>query len=201
MRRPAAGDDRGATLLELVVAMAIMVVFLAIFTTTMLMMSRSESKARSVADTANQVNQAFLWFDKSVRYAAAISTPGTGSTTGDWYVEWRNTGTGTEVCTQARLDKASGQLQRRSWQPTATGYSGLTAWVPVASGLASTSDQPFTSPSTAKGSQVYQQLQVVLTATGGTADAPSTANSSFTFTAVNSSFPVPSGVCQEAGRP
>jgi type II secretory pathway pseudopilin PulG len=200
MRALAGRDDRGATMVEMVVGMAIMVIFMAIFTTTMMLMSHSESKARSVADTANQVNLAFLWFDKNVRYASSISSPGTGSASGDWYVEWRNTGTGTTVCTQARLDTATGQLQRRSWQPSGTGYTKLTAWRQVANGFVA-SGQPFSSPSTPTGSQMYQQLQVTLTAKGGAGNSPSSATSSFTLTAVNSSFPVPTGVCQEAGRP
>jgi Na+-transporting methylmalonyl-CoA/oxaloacetate decarboxylase gamma subunit len=199
-------DDRGMSLMELVVGMAIMMVFLSIFTGAMMMMSRSESKARTTADTATQVNQAFIWFDKTVRYASAISAPGT-SAAGDWYVELRNTGTATERCTQVRLTKATGLLQRRSWSVT-SGTVTPEAWVQVASGFtngtaaADSELQPFYRPDKQLGAEVYQQLRITLKAEGGGANSPTASKSSFTFTAVNSPLPAPtSPICQEAGRP
>jgi type II secretory pathway pseudopilin PulG len=199
-----ARSDRGATMLELVVGMSVMMIFLGIFTGTMMMMSRSESKARATTDTANQVSQAFLWFDKNVRYAAAISQPGQGTvTTHDWYVELRNTGTGTDVCTQIRID--TDQLQWRTWQPANTSTT-LTGWTQIANGFTNGSapagaTQPFSVPAPT-GSQNHQRMHIILSASGGPANNVSTASSTFTFTAVNSSVPVPTApICQEVPRP
>lgn len=204
VRRLDPRDDRGMSLVELVVGMAVMMVFLSIFTGAMMMMSKSESKARSTADTADQVNRAFLWFDKTVRYASAISAPGISG--GDWYVELRNTGDVTERCTQVRLDTDTGRLQRRDWLVTG-GTITPPAWVQVASGFtngsaaADSSLQPFYRPSKATGAEIFQQLRITLVAEGGAANSPTASKSSFTFTAVNSTLPVPtSPVCQEVSR-
>lgn len=197
-------DDRGTTLLELAVAMTIMMIFLGIFTGAIVVISKSQAKTTSVTQTSQQLNQAFLWLDKNVRYAAGITTPGRGSPSNDWYVELRNTTSGTEVCTQVRLDITKGQMQRRSWTPSGGSATNLSGWVPMGSGFtngnvaAGNQDQPFTSPSVATDSRRYQQLTVVLVNTSGT----TTTRTSLNFTAINSTLPKSSApVCQEAGRP
>ena len=191
-------DDDGVTMIEMVVAMVVMMIFLAIFTGSMMLISKSEMKARAVSDTADQVNRAFLWFDKNVRYASGISSP--GSTATAFYVELSNTGGGTQVCTQVRLVLATDQLQQRTWTVSCTGYTGLSGWTPLADNITNTST-PFSVASTATGSEAHQQLAVSLTSdkTGGnTAHSAS----SFTLTAVNSPPPDQVGtVCQEVGRP
>jgi prepilin-type N-terminal cleavage/methylation domain-containing protein len=199
-------DDRGATLLELLVAMVIMVVFFAIFGSSMIMMSRAQSKTSAIVDTSDQLNRAFIWLDKNVRYSAAITTPGKGAT--DWYVELENTTSGTEVCTQIRYDVSSGQLQQRSWSVVNSAATTATSWIPIASSLTYATDSsnntltPFVSPSTATGSETTQQLQVYLASTSGPTTASATSQSTFTFTAINSTLPKSSAsICQEAGRP
>lgn len=192
-------DDDGVTLIEMVVGMTVMMIFLGIFTGSMILMSRSETKARAVSDTSTQVNQAFLWLDKNVRYSSGISTPGTSS--GDFYVELSNTGTGSQVCTQVRLHVTNHQLQRRSWTVSGSSYTNLTAWLPVADNITN-STTPFSVASTVTGSEVHQQLGVKLTSVGGSANAPTTSESAFTLTAVNSaSADAQSGLCQEVARP
>ncbi len=205
-RRPALADESGFTLMELVVSMTVMLIFMGMFTGAIMVLTGSQTKAQSTSETSAVTNTAFLWLDKTVRYAAAISSPGTGSGTGDWYVEFRVTHTGSEVCTQARLDIAKGQLQRRSWQVIGSTASGVTPWVPVVSGLvngsaaANSADQPFVTkaPTSSEG---FQQLTINLVATGGPANAPTTSRATFSFTAINSTLPPPTSICQEVGRP
>lgn len=184
MRRVHARDDRGATLVELLVGMGIMLVFLGIFSGTMTMMSRSESKTRWTADTANQVELAFNWLDKNVRYAAAVSTPGTGP--GGWYVELlRTTASGTN-CAQVQLSTA-GTLSWRTWQPPATPTA---TWTQIATGFTNGTaasgsvNQPFVLGTAATS---LQQLKISLTASAGPGSQPTTTNSTFAFTALNSS--------------
>lgn len=198
--RARVADDDGMSMIEMVVGMAVMMIFLGIFTGAMMMMSNSETKARTVSDTSSQLNTAFLWFDRNVRYASALSAPGT-TISGDFYVELSNTGGTSETCTQVRLHVANQQLQQRSWTVTGTTYTKLSAWQPIASNLTSTGT-PFVVPSRATGSEVHQQLGVSLTSTGGPGNAVTTSKSSFTLTAVNSGAPgSASGVCQEVTRP
>ena len=199
MRARLRGED-GVTLVEMVVGMAIMMIFLGIFTVAMVGMSKSESKARSVSDTASQVNVAFLWLDRNVRYASGLTAPGTSS--GDFYVELSNTGSGNQVCTQVRLHVANQQLQQRSWTVSGSSYTNLSSWLPIASNIVNTTN-PFSVAATATGTEVHQQLGISLTSTGGAASNPTTTTSSFTLTAVNSPAPgsVSSNLCQEVTRP
>ena len=78
--------DQGTSLIELIVGMLIMTMFMAMFTSAVILMNRAENKADAVTQTSTQLNQAFLTLDKTVRYAAAISDPGVGTPSGDWYV-------------------------------------------------------------------------------------------------------------------
>jgi hypothetical protein len=164
----------------------------------MMIISRSETKARAVSDTADQVNRAFLWFDRNVRYASGISAP--GQTITAFYVELANTGSGSQVCTQVRLVVATDQLQRRSWTVSGTGYTALSGWVPIADDITNTTS-PFTVATRATGSEAHQQLGVTLSS-DKTTSTTTRSVSSFTLTAVNSPPPDQAGtVCQEAGRP
>lgn len=209
-QRLQAGEDRdaGTTLMELLVGMAIMVIFGGIFTTSIVLMTSSSTKAESLATTSSQLSVAFQRLDKSIRYAAAVSTPGQsygGGTTGDWYVEFRTTNTGAEQCTQLRVDKTSQQLQMRTWTPVNSVATGLSSWVPWGSNITNggaasgSADVPFKLP--AAGSSVtYQQLQVTLVDVSG--NPPTTSRSSLTLPALNSTATTTStNVCQEAGRP
>ena len=123
-RRPARDD--GTSLIELLVGMMLMLIFMGMFTAAVILMNQSANKVESVSLTSNQVNTAFLKLDRMVRYAAAISTPGTAAVSKDWYVEFRTTNTGAEVCTQLRFDIASAQLQQRSWRVSGGTATNLT---------------------------------------------------------------------------
>ena len=99
-------------------------IFMSIFLGAVVAMAGAQTKAQSVTQTSANLAQAFVALDKTVRYAAAISAPGTGSPSGDWYVEYRTTNSGVEVCTQLRVDIATKQLQRRSWQVVNSAATG-----------------------------------------------------------------------------
>lgn len=198
------GDDRGSSLTELLVGMALMLVFMSIFTGAVVMMNRSVTKVESVNRSSTELNQAFLTLDKTVRYAAAISSPAKG-TDGNWYVELRTTATGVQVCTQLRIELAGLRLQRRSWQVTASVASGLTTWSELAAGVvngsaaAGSDDQPFLlKPET--GTVDYQQLVVKLVSTAGAGPTLTTSRSAVSFTALNSTVPPPPAICQEVAR-
>jgi hypothetical protein len=98
------------------------------------MMNSAMNKSQAVNLTASQLNVAFQNLNSIVRYAAAISTPGVG-TSGDWYAELRTTNTGAEVCTQLRVDIASQQLQRRTWNVANAVASTPTSWASISSGI------------------------------------------------------------------
>lgn len=197
------GCERGTSLTELVVGMVLMGICGAIFSGAMISLSRANNQTQAITDATSQDNRAFQLLDRTVRYASAISTPDKG-TGGDWYVELRNTTSGSEQCTQLRVATAAQQLQSRSW--TAGNLSTLTPWVPVASGItngaaAARSDtQPFTLP-TQSATAVRQRLAFVLVATSGPTSQRVSTRSAFTLTAINSAQSTTGSICQQAGRP
>jgi hypothetical protein len=204
-------SDAGTTLIELMVGIVLLTIFMALFTGAIVMMNSAMNKTQAVNLTSSQLTVAFQNLDPTVRYASAISTPGkaergTGSS-GDWYVELRTTNTGTQVCTQLRVDIASQQLQRRTWDVVGAIASKPVAWVPISSGISNgraaggALSQPFylVPP---LGNSLFQQLTTNLTATSGTGSSQTTSTSSFTVPATNSSQPQPTApICQEQGRP
>jgi len=201
-RRLRADPEAGTSMVEIIVAMTIMVVCGAIFTGAMVSLFRANNAAQAVSSAAQQTNQAYQSLDRLVRYASAISTPAVNA--GSWYVELSDTTTGSEVCTQLRLNSATGTLQRRSWTVTASTPTP-TAWRAVASGLSNGSagagaDQPFAlvPPS---GSVNRQRLAITLIGRAGPASGASSSRSSYTLTAVNSDVSqTPASVCQQVGR-
>ncbi|MGX7680788.1 hypothetical protein ACSMXN_18025 [Jatrophihabitans sp. DSM 45814] len=200
-------SDAGTTMAELVTAMALMTVFMTIFTTSVALMYRSINKVTSLSDSATQLNQAFVRLDREVRYAAAVSQPGI-TTNGGWYVELKTTNTGATVCTQFRVNPSAKQLQRRTWSVTSAGAAtNITSWIPLASGvtngnvLPGAANPPFvlTPPS---ATFTYQTLGVRLLVSSGSGDAPTTSVSAVTYTALNSTVATTStDVCTEVARP
>lgn len=206
-RRQQLRREDGTTLVELMVAMVLMTIFLAMFTGAVIMMNSAMNKSQAVNLSSSQLNVAFANLDNMVRYAAFVTTPKTGAPSGDWYVELRTTTAGGEVCNQLRVDIAAKQLQRRSWTVANAVASAPSAWVPIASGISNggaavgAKTQPFYLVPPV-GNAVYQQLTVNLLSPAGSGSALTTSASSFTFTALNS----PTGaagaqICQQQGQP
>jgi len=205
------GDERGTSLIELIVGMGIMVVCGAVFLGSAVTLSRVTSKTQAVTDSASQTNLAYLRLDKTVRYASAISVPGKGAT-GNWYVEFRDTTSGSEVCTQLTIDKTTGRLGQRSWSATSPPvtpavFAQISTGLTNGSAAASTSttvnntDQPFfLQPASTTAN--HQRLMITLLAASGGAAGSSSSRSVFTLTALNSTASgVTGAVCTQGGRP
>jgi hypothetical protein len=208
-------DERGTTLLELLVGMGLMMIFLATFTGAILMLNQTANHNEAVVSTSSDLNNAFLHLDKTVRYAASISNPDVSSTSGDWYVEYLTSSTGTSICTQLRVRTGIEQLQSRTWTLTSSGYTNLSSWTRLADNISngnattasSTPPVPFTL--TASGGNVdIERLTVQLVTTSG--NPPTSSQSTVTFAAVNSqtasqaasnSSTYASSVCNQVGRP
>jgi len=186
-----------------------MIIFMAMFTGAVVMMNSAMNKSQAVNASSSQINIAYLNLDTTVRYASYIGvpaiTPGVG--TGNWYVEFQSTSSGTEACTQLRVDKTSRQLQSRTWTVPSTGATTPSAWLPIASGIsngdavAGATTQPFYLVAPGENT-VFQQLTINLISPAGPAPSITNSTSSFTFTALNSVIPAPtSSICLQWGRP
>lgn len=183
-RRGADDPDAGFTLVEIMVSMSLMSVVMVLFTGAVLQMYSSYNKASGLVDAATQVNTAFARIDRQVRYASDINAPGLGAVkadgTQDWYVEWDNTTSGTDQCTQLRI--SDGLLQERSWTGTPTSPPGYTT---LASGILTPTTTPFVW-SAAGSAQAHERLQLVLTARSGPDRDAATSATAVTFSAMNS---------------
>ena len=212
-RRGAHRDERGSTLMEVVVGMTIMLIFLGIFTGAIVMVFQTSNRANALTASSGQTDRAFARLDKSVRYATAISAP--GSTAAGWYVEYLTTATGAPVCTQLRVNPTAQQLQARTWPAGGSTTPTATGWTPWADGItngaapagSSTPPVPFTlAPLTATSG--YEQLTVALTATSGSPPIPASTNATFTAldsaaTAkqVSAGTATTASVCTQVSRP
>jgi hypothetical protein len=204
-------DDRGMSLADLMVGMALMGIFMTMFTGAVVLMTSSTNKVDASVSAADQMSQSYQHLDKLIRYASAISVPGVATGSGDWYVELSVPETdGKATCYQLRVDTATQQLQQRSWSVPLSGtVRSASAWLPLASGVsngaaaAGSADAPFVKATTV--ASVHQQLRVTLL---DQQSRPTDANAALrmTFTAVNSTSDydetsAPSICNQQGARP
>jgi prepilin-type N-terminal cleavage/methylation domain-containing protein len=180
------GPDDGVTLMEMVVAMTITAMFMAMFTTAIVQIYGVLDRSDATSTVQAQLNIAFLRLDGELRYAAGITTPGLGSAgSTDWYVEYLNTGTST--CSQLRLHLAPGDttrsLQWRSWTSAGSPPPG---WITLASGLTATT--PFT-VLPADATSDFVRLELTVTAQSGSGRTGTSRLTDVTFAALNSRPP------------
>lgn len=196
-------DDRGLTLVELLVAMSILTIFFAVFSSVAVRLFDSSRSQQGRSDNLDSNRNVVEVLDRQVRYANAINPPGTVG--GSTYVDWRAGSKGQQqTCYQWRVT-AAGLMQWRSWLPpyTSGGYTGLTSWSTVGNGIAAVApDSLFslTAPVATAGLN-RQQLTVAFGTTHGFPAV--TTPTRVAFTALNSrtSSTPSTPVCQEVPRP
>lgn len=189
-RRLRGGDDTGTTLIELTIALTLMSVFLAMFSTGVVRMFRSTNHSTATATAQSQIHIAFQRLDSALRYATSISQE--GAVGSDWYVEYLTTYTGVALCRQLRLT-AGGLLQYRQW-PQETPPPVFTT---VASGLSAT--RPFTRTPAGTDGYTFERLTVNVV-TSGITDAR-TRQINVTFAALNSTPDTSDQTVCTEGRP
>jgi prepilin-type N-terminal cleavage/methylation domain-containing protein len=109
--------DAGFTLIELMVAMLVFSIFLAILITSIVGLTRSATKLQVAAVSSNQELSVFSALDRQIRYADGINVPGTGAA--DTYIEFRvpsdSTASNVTTCIQWRYDPVAGTIASRTW--------------------------------------------------------------------------------------
>lgn len=199
------------TLVELIVAMGIFTVVIAVFMAGIVVMTKNTARAQAVADAGDEVRRVFQRLDKEVRYASAINRPGTGSS-GAYYVEYLVSAVEAgdqPTCTQWRYVPSSGTLQRRSW-PNATSSVSPSAWSTLASrvrnDLATQKPFQFTPAGSINASQQLRVFLDVGPASGGTGaqlDSQFVARNTDTSTTTNADIDnngaSDTPVCQQSG--
>jgi prepilin-type N-terminal cleavage/methylation domain-containing protein len=182
-RRTLLGADAGFTLAEVVVSVAIMSVFLTVFTGGILQMFRMTNKSESAAIAQSQLTVVFQRLDKEIRYATAIDSPGTGPNGTDQYVQYVVVESGVSKCRQLQLTANAELLQIRSWTRGAL-PAAPSAWTTLASGVTSVpGTMPFMlDPAPAVN---HQRLQIRLVARSGSGGSGTSVETRATWTALN----------------
>ena len=171
-------DDRGYSLIELLIAMGIMsIVMIAAFGAIMQIYSAT-NQAEGTSFARDQLGNAFRRLDKELRYATWVAAPGQ---IGDrWYLEYAVD----DGCRQLKLE--GGVLTLASWTPPDTTPGTPTA---IASDLAvpagtkpftlyNPGQQPYATASPGTGgvgklyAPEYSQVRLQLTATVGKVTLP-----------------------------
>lgn len=202
-------SDEGTTLIEMMVVMIVFSIILSIITASIVSMLHQQQKETGQVNDLDASRKIINVLDHSVRYANAITTPGTG-TDGSFYVEWQTGNTGQQqTCTQWRYVPSSGRVQMRTWQPPLTGNATPTpsAWIAEGLGIGLVGTTPIftlsSATSAAVASATKEEILVSFTATSGSPS--STTSNQLSFTAINStSATAPTGtsaVCNQIGRP
>lgn len=206
IRRRHAAPDTGFTLVELLVAMMLFTVVLAIVTSGMLVMQRGLRKAQGQSDNLDASRTVIQLLDRQVRYANTITQPGPGATPTTTYIEWQTGDTNQpQTCTQWRFDSVAGTLGYRTW-PVASPTP--TAWTEKAFGVVAVSGTPvFATTALAVGQTApdngpsHAGVTVVFAVRHG-ADRSTTSKSQVTLTAINTNgIGTGSTVCNQVSRP
>lgn len=186
-------SDEGFTLLDTLMATTVMMVVMAVFTTSILSMYQTANLVDAKSQAQSQLNVAMQRLDHEVRYAKGISVPYTVD--GNPYVDFLIVTVGRQQCMQLRVQ--DGVLAQRSWTYQANPVD-FTPWTALASGVTGSGPFLYTEPS---ANLAYQQLTVSLTTSA--ASSPATAGSAdvnlVTFTALNSTRVTGNNYCS-AGR-
>jgi type II secretory pathway pseudopilin PulG len=197
-------NDAGVSLIELIVSMGIFVSIMGIITAAVMSMMGQTRKELGQSDNLDSARKIIQNLDQSVRYANAVTTPGTG-TDGAYYVEYRTGNTGQQqTCWQWRYVPSTSLVQVRHWLPPVAGVGSTspTAWVLEGTGISLVGATPIWSitPNPPVPDNVHQELIVSFNASHG-APVTSQANQ-VTLTAINTASSSPlSSVCNEVGRP
>jgi type II secretory pathway component PulJ len=189
MRAPK--DDEGYSLIEVMMAMVCTSILLTLVTSAVIQIYHSVNSVDAVSAAQSQIDTTFGRLDKEIRYARAISDPGTVG--GDPYVEYLLDVNSVDTCVELRLRTATGELQRRQWVKNQAPLVP-TAWQTLASSV--TAAKPFAVTSAAPvqlTDSPYQRLTLDVTSvTGGGAGLSASAGragsqreTTVTFTALN----------------
>ncbi len=183
-------NEGGFTLIEIIVVSVIMTIVMVIFTAGISQAFSAESKVDTSVSGDNQLVIAFQRLDKQVQYSSAISNYGTvvntnfSPATTDPVIDWLTTNTGTPICTELRINTATGLLQQRTWTQNASPLVP-SGWQTLAAGI-SAPTQPFVLTQPVNVFQ-YQRLEIAITSTYGVNSNKSVKTSDITFTALNTS--------------
>jgi prepilin-type N-terminal cleavage/methylation domain-containing protein len=105
-------DDRGFTIIEMVVSMAIMSIVMTIMTAAVAQIYSAANRVDSTSFNRSQLTLAFRRLDTEMRYATWIGTATPTPVGNSYYVEYA---IGTDGCRELKFDTSAGVLSLYSW--------------------------------------------------------------------------------------
>ena len=170
--RPA--DDAGFTLLELIVAIGLFSVFVAIFITSVTGLAAAVTKTKVTSESASTNQVVIGMLSRQVPYAEAINRPGPGLADPTMrYIEFQQPRSATadllRACIQWRYVPDEQILQSRTWSLTAGGSAiNTTGWATRATDVIDLGalTTPFAMLPADPGAGLFRQQLVVTLASG-----------------------------------
>jgi prepilin-type N-terminal cleavage/methylation domain-containing protein len=188
------GDDRGFSLVEVMMAMSIMTFVTVVIVGAVTQIYSGTKRVDNVSQARDQLDTSFSRLDKELRYASWVARPGKGAS-GNWYVEFATL----DGCRQLKLT-TDGRLFLTLWAPGATTTDtpmALASGVRVITGtdpftLLKAGEMPYASasPGAGMGSEyrlVFHQVRLNFDVVAGTITLPFDA----IFTAQNTELSTP----------
>ena len=181
--------EEGMTLIELIVAMGIFTLIIAIFMGGLVIMTKSTVRSQVTSDSGDALRTVLQRFDQQVRYAESINLPGEGPS-GARYVEYRTKAVEAgeiPTCTQWRYLPGTGELQTRTWPDTAS--ATLPAWRTSVTDVRdeTTATLPLYPFEVQLADEVYTRQRLTVTLAVGESELSDGASVSSTYVARNSS--------------
>jgi Tfp pilus assembly protein PilV len=187
--------DAGVTLVDVMVAMALMSVVLVVVTTGIVDMYRTANHTETAADSQTRIQAAFNRLDRQIRYAERVAVDSSDTTF--FLAEFAmKDSANVRQCVQLRLPKAGGALTSRQW-PAASGTTPTGTPTTIAADVtkpAATGPFVLTPAGKAGSSNVgsnFDRLGVKVSVKSGTGSRVQTRDFDLQFTALNT---VPSSV-------
>lgn len=179
-------DQAGFSLIELVVAMGIFMIFIALFLAAVAGLARGTTRAQTEAEATSGVLIVFQNIDRQVRYSDGINHP--GQSNGKTYIEFRTPAASTPnkvtACTQWRYSPSAATIESRSWPDTAG--SVATPWATKLSAVVPSAASGYPFAMIPAGTLGSTKQEFVLTVNAGNESTSGATQISSSFFARNS---------------
>jgi prepilin-type N-terminal cleavage/methylation domain-containing protein len=208
-RRLHGRDDKGFTLMEVMVGAALMSVVMAVATSGFVSMYHTADKTEANALTESNLMLSFAKLDREVRYAYRVNPPYMANTN-TFAVDYVLADNQNVMqCVQLTLPVAGGALIRKQW-PLASNSANpaavtsgvatnlVTANKTTDAGGATVAANPFTLLASRQGGSDFDRLKINMNSRAGITSLGATRNYNLQFNALNTQEPSISLTCTKA---
>jgi prepilin-type N-terminal cleavage/methylation domain-containing protein len=198
-RRRIDREDDGFSLIELIVAMGIFMIFISLFLGAVVGLARGTSRAQVTAEATSSVIILFQNIDRQVRYADGINFQGTSA--GRTYIEFRTPAASSPsrvtTCTQWRYDPTKAIIESRTWPDTPSSIAS--PWSVKVSVVAPSTVPGYPFAMVPAGHLGSTKQEFILTVKAGNESTGGTTHMSTSFFAKNTNTGSPGNAANASG--